>query len=109
MHDARDEHGRVGVTGQQLGHDGGDLARFLARGVDRLGQPLAQQPMVVDAGESEISVGQPTQLSDGVIGAHRTDAHRIQQLPKGGFVHVTILTVRDRLRRILDWPDRCRC
>jgi hypothetical protein len=48
----------VAGGGQQLGHDGRALLGRLARSVYGLDHALAQHPVVVDAGEAQVGVGE---------------------------------------------------
>ena len=76
------------------------LVGLLARRVDGLGHALAQRAVVVDPGEAEIGEGQAAQLGHRVVGGDGAGSHVVEQLTKAGLVHVTILTPRDRIRRI---------
>ena len=75
---------RTGTAGlaQQLDHDGGALLGRLARSVDRLGDPLAQGPVVVDPGEAQVGEGQAPQPAGGVVG--RAGARRPRRRGVGG-------------------------
>ena len=85
----------VAGLGQQLGHDGGALLRRLARPVHRLGESLAQHPMVVDASEAQIGERQAAQARDGVVGAEDAGADVVDQPAQRGLVHaLTILPPR---------------
>jgi hypothetical protein len=72
---------------QQLGHDLGAVGGRLARGVDRLGDALAQGTVVVDAGEAEIGEGEAPQTADGVVGRQGARPHVVEQLSQGRLVH----------------------
>ncbi len=58
---AGEQHGRRAAV-EQLADDGGGVLRRLARSVHRLGQPLAEGAVVVDAREAEVGEREAAQL-----------------------------------------------
>ena len=83
---------------QQLGDDRRALGRRLARGIDRLGQPLADGAVVVDPGVTEVGERQPAQFGDGVVGVALAAGDVVEQLPEVVCVHRSILAARDHPR-----------
>ena len=65
----------------------GALLRRLARAVDRLGDALAQGPVVVDPGEAEVGEGQAPQAADRVVGRAGARGHVGEQLAERRLVH----------------------
>ena len=78
---------RAGAVVQQLGHDLHDLTDALARPVDRLGQALAQSPVVVDAGVAQVGPRQAGQLRGGVGRRHAAGGHVVEQGAQGCRIH----------------------
>ena len=83
---AQDHRPPVGL-GQQLAHDGDAVLDGFARAVDRLGEPLAQRPVVVDAGETQVGVGQAPQPAHDLVSADRPVLEVTEQAVEGSFVH----------------------
>ena len=95
---------RVSSTGrvpaaQQLADDRGALVGRLARAVDRLGQPWRSARWWSTRAKPRSANGQPTEHGDGFVGIDDARAHVVEQISKGGFVHVTILARRGHKRQ----------
>ena len=71
------------AAGEELLDDRGAVLGRLARSVHGLGHALAQVPVVVDPGETEIGVGQPAQLAHRVVGRAPAVGDRVDERAEG--------------------------
>ena len=72
---------------QQLAHDRDTVGYRLTGTIDRLRQSLAQSPVVVDAGETEIGVGQAPQSAHNLVRADRAGHELVEKAVERRFVH----------------------
>ena len=90
---AEDHRPPVGL-GQQLTHDGDAVLNGFPRAVDRFGEPLAQRPVVVDAGKTQVSVGQTLQPAHYLVSADGPVLEVTEQPVQGSFVHTCPMVPR---------------
>ncbi len=81
-----EEHRPAAAIEQLLDHRGA-VFRGLARSVDGLGYAEAQVALEVHAGEAEVRVGQPAQLTHCVVGRAGARSDLFDQQTKGRSVH----------------------
>ena len=83
---AQDHRSTVGFS-QQLAHYGDTVVDGLSRAVDRLGEPLPQCPVMVDASEPEVGVREASEPAHDLVGADRPVLELTEQAVEGSFVH----------------------
>jgi hypothetical protein len=94
----RQKHRRRTRLRQQFRHDRRALFGRLSRSKHGFGQALTQRSVMINLRETDISKGQTSKRSNGIVGADCPRAHLFQQLTQSLGVHSPILAHCDLIR-----------